>query len=62
VVYEALGRTAEALDPLERAFVGRANFLALVRYDPRVNRLRSDPRYQDIERRMGFPHPVTVAP
>jgi TolB-like protein/Tfp pilus assembly protein PilF len=62
VVYEALGRTAEALDQLERAFVGRANFLALVRYDPRVNRLRSDPRYQDIERRMGFPHPVTVAP
>jgi TolB-like protein/Flp pilus assembly protein TadD len=60
VVYVALDRPDEAMEHLERAFAARINFLALMRFDPRVNRLRSDPRYQDIERRMAFPPLATV--
>ncbi|MGH7681930.1 MAG: tetratricopeptide repeat protein, partial [Candidatus Eiseniibacteriota bacterium] len=61
VVSEALGRPSEALDDIERAFRGRANFLALLRVDPRLKSLRDDPRYQAIERRMAFPQPLPAA-
>ncbi len=55
VVFEALNRPGEALDQLERAYAGRANFLALMKVDPRLNKLRAEPRFQDLERRMAFP-------
>jgi hypothetical protein len=38
-----------------------ANMLVLLRVDPRWDRIRSHPRFQDIERRMAFP-PVPAAP
>ena len=62
VVYEALDRPAEAFEQLERAFAARANFLVLMRFDPRLDRLHSDARYQYLERRMAFPRAVTTAP
>ncbi len=55
LVFEALGRPAEALDQLERAQAGRANFLALMRVDPRLKSLRGEPRFRELERRMAFP-------
>ena len=58
VVSEALGRPSEALDDLERAYKGRANFLALLRVDPRLRSLRNEARYLDLERRMAFPQPL----
>jgi TolB-like protein/Tfp pilus assembly protein PilF len=61
VVLEALGRPSEALDQLERAYAGRANFLALMKVDPRLAPLHGDPRYQDLERKMGFPQPIPAA-
>ncbi|HKW51616.1 MAG TPA: hypothetical protein VJQ53_07780, partial [Candidatus Eisenbacteria bacterium] len=55
IVLEALGRPSEALDQLERAHAGRANFLALMRVDPRLNSLRNEPRFRELERKMAFP-------
>ena len=55
VVFETLGRPSDALDQLERAYSGRANFMALMRVDPRLNNLRTEPRFLDIQRRMAFP-------
>jgi serine/threonine protein kinase/tetratricopeptide (TPR) repeat protein len=55
VVLEALGLPSEALDQLERAYAGRANFLALMKVDPRLKDLRGEPRFQELERRMAFP-------
>jgi eukaryotic-like serine/threonine-protein kinase len=55
VVFEALGRPSEALDHLERAHAGRANFMALLKVDPRVHSLRGEPRFRELERRMAFP-------
>jgi len=61
LVTEAIGQTEPALDQLERAYANRANMLVLLRVDPRWDRIRSHPRFQDIERRMAFP-PVPAAP
>jgi hypothetical protein len=40
---------------LERAYQERDPLLLNVRTDPRCDRLRSDPRFQDLLRRVGFP-------
>jgi hypothetical protein len=55
LVAEALDRPDQALDLLERAHANRANMLVLMRVEPRWDRLRSHPRFQDLERRMAFP-------
>jgi tetratricopeptide (TPR) repeat protein len=55
LVTEGLGDAEQALDLLERAHANRANMLVLMRVDPRWDRLRAHPRFQDIERRMAFP-------
>ena len=61
LVAEGLGETEEALDMLERAHANRANMLVLMRVDPRWDRIRSHPRFQEIERRMAFPPAVPSA-
>lgn len=58
LVFESLGRVSEAMDQLERAHAGRANYLALMRVDPRLDGLRGDPRFAELERRMAFPQTV----
>ncbi len=54
LVCEALGRDDETFEQLERAYAGRANFLVLLRVDPRLDRLRGDARFRDLVSRMGF--------
>ena len=51
----ALGERDHAFEHLERAFEGRSPGLTLVRLDPTVDAVRSDPRYADLVRRVGFP-------
>jgi hypothetical protein len=55
LVHAALKETDPAFDWLERAYRERSARLAWLRINPRLNYLRSDPRYQDLLRRMKFP-------
>jgi TolB-like protein/Flp pilus assembly protein TadD len=55
VVYAGLGDKDQALAWLERAYQVHNSWLALVQVDPRYDGLRSDPRFQDLLRRMNFP-------
>jgi TolB-like protein len=52
LVYEALGDTAQALAWLERAIDDRDAFVAVSAADPRLDGLRSDPRFGQLMRRI----------
>jgi TolB-like protein/tetratricopeptide (TPR) repeat protein len=53
--YTHLGKTALALDHLEKAFAERSNWLASLAVDPIFDGLRSEPRFQELVRRIGLP-------
>ena len=55
VVYAALGQNGRAFTWLEKAYNDHDQGLSNVKVDPRLDPLRSDPRYQDLLRRMNFP-------
>jgi hypothetical protein len=55
VVYAGLGERDQALAWLERAYQERCGFITVLKVDPRLDSLRSDPRFQDLVRRMNFP-------
>ena len=57
LVYTGLGEKDRAFERLERAYQERSTVLAYLRLDPRLTPLRSDPRYADLVRRIGFPSP-----
>ncbi len=50
-----IGETEEAMTWLERAYEEREPNLLFAKIDPRLDPLRSDPRFQDLLRRIGFP-------
>lgn len=51
----AAGRTDEGFQWLERAYQERANNIAYLAVEPHYNRVRDDPRFQQILRRIGLP-------
>jgi len=53
VIYASLGDTDQAMNWLEKAFEERFNPSVLLR--PGFDPLRSDPRFEDLVRRIGFP-------
>lgn len=53
--FASIGETEKALDALEQAYAERETFMMIVKVDPRFDPLRSDRRYQDLLRRLGFP-------
>ena len=55
LVYIGMGKKDEAFRWLEKAFDDRANWLVWLRFDPRWDSLRSDPRYAEMIRRLRFP-------
>ena len=55
LVYAGMGNKDEAFRWLEKAFDDRANWLVWLRFDPRWEALRADPRYAEMVHRMGFP-------
>jgi tetratricopeptide (TPR) repeat protein len=54
-VYSALGDKNQALYWLEKGYREHDAWLALLKVWPRLDPLRSDPRFQDLLRRMNFP-------
>jgi serine/threonine protein kinase/TolB-like protein/Tfp pilus assembly protein PilF len=54
-VYIGLGDKDRAFAWLEKAFQERSNFMAYLRVIPEADPLRSDPRFDDLLRRMGLP-------
>ncbi len=54
-VYAALGQADAAMRWLEKAYEARSPPMVFLKMDPRVDRLRADPRFQDLLRRVGLP-------
>ena len=54
-IHAALGNKDEALKYLESGYRERAAFMIWLKIDPRFDDMRSDPRLQDLLRRMNFP-------
>jgi len=55
LVHAALKDADEAFRWLDKAYGERSARLALAKIDPRLDYLRSDPRFNDLLRRMKFP-------
>ncbi len=55
VLAAIIGETEEAMTWLERAYEERDPTLLAAKTDPHMDPLRSDPRFQDLLRRIGFP-------
>jgi TolB-like protein/Flp pilus assembly protein TadD len=54
-IHAAMGETDEALHWLESAYRERAAFMVVLKIDPRFDNMRSNPRFDDLLRRMNFP-------
>jgi len=55
LIYTGLGERDQALTWLERAYQARPWPMNSLKVDPQLDGLRSDPRFQDLLRRMNFP-------
>jgi TolB-like protein/tetratricopeptide (TPR) repeat protein len=54
LIQAALNRKDEAFASLERAYAARSWWLMWLKTDPKIDSLRSDPRFGDLARRVGF--------
>jgi len=50
-----LGETDRAFESLEKAYEVKSSFLISIKGDPKWDGLRSDPRFTEMMRRVGFP-------
>ncbi len=55
VVYSALAEKDRAIAWLEKGYEEHAGWMPRLKVDPRLDDLRSDPRFQDLVRRVGLP-------
>jgi TolB-like protein/Flp pilus assembly protein TadD len=55
IIYTGAGDREKALQWLQKAFDERSSFLIYSRWEPRLDPLRGDPRFQDLLRRIGLP-------
>ena len=59
-VYASLGETEQALAWLEKAYNDRSSWMTRIHlWGPALGSLRAEPRFQDLVRRMNFPHEET---
>lgn len=54
-IYVALGRKDDALCWLEKGYQTKAAWMVVLKIDPQLDNLRSDPRFHDLMRHMNFP-------
>jgi serine/threonine-protein kinase len=62
IVYLALGDREQALDWLEKAYEDRNWYMPWINLEPRLDPLRSEPRFQALLRRMNFPASGAAVP
>ena len=55
IVYVALGEKERTIEALQQAYAERFGLLVFLKVEPMWDPLRSDPRFQDLVRRMNFP-------
>ena len=55
LIHIGLGQKEPAFEWLNKAFQERSDMLVYLKVDPRLNPIRSDSRFVDLERRIGFP-------
>ena len=53
--YTFAGQNAKALDALEKAYAERNIMLPLLKTEPSFERLHSDPRFQELARKLALP-------
>jgi adenylate cyclase len=53
-VYSALGESDRTFEWLERAYIDRSPYLAMVKIDPELDNVREDPRFKTLIRKMGL--------
>jgi serine/threonine protein kinase/Flp pilus assembly protein TadD len=54
-IYAALGEKDQAFAVLEKLYNDHSEELVFIKTNPVLDKLRSDPRFADLERRVGFP-------
>ena len=54
VIYAGLGKNDDALDYLEKAYREHSLGPAFLRFDPRLDSLRQDPRFQALSKKIGL--------
>jgi TolB-like protein/Tfp pilus assembly protein PilF len=54
IVYVGLGENQQALDWLERAYEDRTGWVEYIKVDPRLKHLHTEPRFQELLRRMNL--------
>lgn len=55
IIYAGMGDKGKAFEWLERALQERSFWLVYIRWEPQLDPLRSDPRFQEVLRRIGLP-------
>jgi eukaryotic-like serine/threonine-protein kinase len=55
IIYLGLGRKDQVVSWLEKAYDDRTFFMLTLKVEPRLDKLRSDPRFRNLMRRMNFP-------
>ena len=55
LIYAGLAEKDEAFAQLEKCYQARDKGLTYLKIDPPLEPLRSDPRFDDLVRRVGFP-------
>jgi tetratricopeptide (TPR) repeat protein len=54
MIYAALGDKDQAFSQLEQAYAQRSEFMGFLKVDPELDSLHSDPRFEDLLRRMNL--------
>jgi TolB-like protein/DNA-binding winged helix-turn-helix (wHTH) protein/tetratricopeptide (TPR) repeat protein len=54
LVYSAMGKRDQTIALLQEAVANRSNVVTCIKVDPMYDQLRSDPRFQDVLRRVGL--------
>jgi TolB-like protein/class 3 adenylate cyclase/Flp pilus assembly protein TadD len=60
-IYIALGDKDRAFASLDKAYRQRSGLICFLQVEPKFDLLRSDPRFQDLERRMGLVQLTTMS-